>query len=158
MQSVQIDNFKGILDMRKINKTKNGRVSHLCILKKDVNVFESNRVYWNGLVIWKGSFDCQLIKLMFSGGCVGNRPTLKLKRSWIDSANCGFVRKYVFEPSLLDEPYIDGIPQIGWIFCRGLRRIFSYWYWGDGTLFRFSSCPSTLIFPCMLRTPLHNIG
>src|SRR5678815_2173447 len=82
VQCVQMDNLKGVLDVRRIEKMRNERIRELCGVKKGVNErINESMLRWFGHV--ERMNDSRLIKRMHNGECVGNRPAARPKK-WIE--------------------------------------------------------------------------
>src|SRR5678816_1585400 len=128
VQCVQMDNLRGMLGVKRIDKMRNERFRKLCGVKKGVNErINESTLRWFGHM--KRMNDSRLVKWMYSGECVGNRPAGRPKKKWIESVNeClkergvslagaiikvhnrsewkGFVREYgCGPPGPGDEPY-----------------------------------------------------
>src|SRR5678815_5828185 len=81
-----MDNLRGVLGVRRIDKMRNERIRELCGVKKGVNkrINESMLRWFGHVERMNGS---RLVKRMYSGDCVGNRPAGRPKRKWIESVN-----------------------------------------------------------------------
>src|SRR5678816_2596871 len=75
-----------VLGVRRIDKMRNERIIELCGVKKGVNErINESMLRWFGHV--ERMKDIRLVKRMYSGECVGNRPAGRPKRNWIESVN-----------------------------------------------------------------------
>src|SRR5678815_4666944 len=84
VQCVHIHNLRGMLGVRRIDKMRNERIRELCGVKKAVNErINESMLRWFGHV--ERMNDSQLVKRMYSGECVGNRPAGRPKKKWIES-------------------------------------------------------------------------
>src|SRR5678816_3860301 len=86
VQCVQMDNHRGMLGVKRINKIRNERIRELCGVKKGVNerINESTLRWFDHVERMNDSW---LVKRMYSGECVGNRPAGRPKKKWIYSVN-----------------------------------------------------------------------
>src|SRR5678816_2500347 len=84
VQCVQMDNLRGVLGVRRIDKMRNERIRELCGVNKGVNErINESTLRWFSHV---GRMDdSRLVKRMYSGECVGNRPAWRPKKKWIES-------------------------------------------------------------------------
>ena len=81
-----MDNLKGVLCARRIDKMRNERIRELCGVKKGINErINESTLRWFGHV--ERMNESRLVKRMYSGECVGNRPAGRPKRKWIESVN-----------------------------------------------------------------------
>jgi len=86
VQCVQMDNLRGVLGVRRIDKERNERIREWCGVKKGVNErINESMLRWFGHV--ERMNESRLVKRMYSGECVGNRPAGRPKRKWIESVN-----------------------------------------------------------------------
>ena len=86
VQCVQMDNLRGVLGVRRINKVRNELIREWCGVKKGVNErINESMLRWFGHM--ERMNDSRLVKRMYSGECVGNRPAGRPKRKWIESVN-----------------------------------------------------------------------
>src|SRR5678815_5559529 len=86
VQCVQMDNLRGVLGGRRIDKMRSERIRELCGVKKGVNErINESTLRWFGHV--ERMNDSRLVKRMYSGECVGNRPAGRPKKKWIESVN-----------------------------------------------------------------------
>ena len=86
VQCVQMDNLRGMLGVKRINKVRNERIREWCGVKKGVNErINESMLRWFGHV--ERMNESRLVKRMYSGECVGNRPAGRPKRKWIESVN-----------------------------------------------------------------------
>src|SRR5678816_3380272 len=85
IQCVQMDNLiSGVLGVRRIDEMRNERITELCGVKKGVNErINESMLRWFGHV--ERVNDSRLVKRMYSGECVGNRPAGRPKKKWIES-------------------------------------------------------------------------
>src|SRR5678815_1717427 len=84
VQCVQMDNLRGVLCVRRIDKMRNEHIRELCGVKKGVNErINECMLRWFGHV--ERMNDNRLVKRMYSGECVGNRPVGRPKKKWIES-------------------------------------------------------------------------
>src|SRR5678816_1591708 len=78
-----MENLRGMLGVRRINKIRNERIRELCGVKKGVNErINESTLRWFGHV--ERMNDSRLVKRMYNGECVGNRPAGRPKK-WIES-------------------------------------------------------------------------
>src|SRR5678816_1405496 len=79
-----MDNLWGVLDVRRIDKMRNERIRELHGVKKGVNErINESTLRWFGHV--ERMDDSWLVKQMYSGECVWNRPAGRPKKKWIES-------------------------------------------------------------------------
>jgi hypothetical protein len=84
VQAVQMDNLRGILGVRRIDKMRNEHIRELCGVKKGVNEkINENILRWFGHM--ERMNRSWLVKRMYNGECVGNRPVGRPKKRWIES-------------------------------------------------------------------------
>src|SRR5678815_4314459 len=84
VQCVEMDNLRGVLGVRRIDKMRNERIREMCGVKKWVNErINESMLRWYGHV--KRMNDSRLVKRMYSGECVGNRPAGRQKKKWIEA-------------------------------------------------------------------------
>src|SRR5678816_1567325 len=77
-------NLRGMLGLRRIDKMKNERIRETCGVKKGVNErINESMLRWFDYV--ERMNDSRLVKRMYSGECVGNRPAGRPKKKWIES-------------------------------------------------------------------------
>ena len=68
-----MDNLRGILGVRRIDKMRNEHIRGLCGVKKGVNEkINENILRWFGHM--ERMNRSRLVKRMYNGECVGNRP------------------------------------------------------------------------------------
>ena len=84
VQAVQMDNLRGMLGVRRIDKMRNERIRELCGVKKGMN----ERI--NECVLsWFGHMErmeeSRLVKRVYSGECEGNNAFGRPKKKWIGS-------------------------------------------------------------------------
>src|SRR5678815_4204400 len=81
-----MDNLWGVLGVRRIDKMRNESIRELCGVKKGVNerINESMLRWFGHVERMNGS---RLVKRMYCGECVGNRPAGRTKKKWIESVN-----------------------------------------------------------------------
>src|SRR5678815_5068657 len=86
VQCVQMDNLRSMLGVRRIDKMRNELIRELCGVKKWVNerINESVLRWFDHM---ERMNDSRLVKRMYSGECVGNRPAGRPKKKWIESVN-----------------------------------------------------------------------
>src|SRR5678815_2321686 len=79
-----MDNSRSMLGVRRINKMRNERIREWCGVKKGVNerINESMLRWFGHVERMNGS---RLVKRMYSGECVGNRPVGRPNKKWIES-------------------------------------------------------------------------
>src|SRR5678815_191057 len=83
---VQMDNLRGVLGVKRIDKMRNERIRELCGVKKGVKErINESTLRWFGQV--ERMNDSRLVKRMHSGECVENRPGGRPKKKWIESVN-----------------------------------------------------------------------
>src|SRR5678816_32877 len=81
---VQMNNLRGVLGVRRIDKMRNERIRKLSGVKKGVNErINASMLRWFGHV--ERMSDSRLVKRMYSGECAGNRPAWRPKKKWIES-------------------------------------------------------------------------
>src|SRR5678816_1261878 len=86
VQCVQMDNLRGVLGVRRIDKMRNELIREWCGVKKGVNErINESMLRWFGHM--ERMNDSRLVKRMYSGECVGSRPAGRPKRKWIESVN-----------------------------------------------------------------------
>ena len=84
VQAVQMDNLRGVLGVRRIDKMRNERIRELCGVKKGVNERINETILrWFGHL--ERMDESRLVKRMYNGECVGKRPVGRPKKRWIDS-------------------------------------------------------------------------
>src|SRR5678815_2020700 len=81
-----MDNLRGVLGVRRIDKMGNELLRELCGMKKGVNErINESTLRWFGDM--ERMNDSRLVKRMYSGECVRNRPAGRPKKKWIESVN-----------------------------------------------------------------------
>src|SRR5678815_4983448 len=86
VQCVQMDNLRDMLGVKRINKMRNELIRELCGVKKGVHErINESMLRWFGHV--ERMNESRLVKRMYSGECVGNRPAGRPKRKWTESVN-----------------------------------------------------------------------
>src|SRR5678815_1751450 len=84
VQCVQMDNLRGVLGVKRIDKIRNEGIRELCGVKKGVDErMNESTLRWFGHM--ERMNDSRLVKRMYSGECVGNRPAGRPKEKWIES-------------------------------------------------------------------------
>src|SRR5678815_4421311 len=84
VQCVQMDNLRGELGVKRIDKMRNERIRELCGVKKGVNERINESTFrWFGHV--ERMDDGRLVKPIYSSQCAGNRPAGRQKKKWIES-------------------------------------------------------------------------
>src|SRR5678815_4553858 len=82
----QMDNLRGVLGVKRIDKMRNESIRELCGVKKGVNErINESTLRWFGHV--ERMNDSRLVKRMYSGECVGNQQAGRPKKKWIESVN-----------------------------------------------------------------------
>src|SRR5678815_2451677 len=81
---VQMDNLKGMLGVRRIDKMRNERIRELCGVNKGVNErINESSLSWFGHL--ERMDDSRFVKWIYSGECAGSRPAGRPKKKWIES-------------------------------------------------------------------------
>jgi hypothetical protein len=84
IQAVQMDNLRGILGVRKIDKMRNEYIRELCGVEKGViERINESVLRWFGHV--ERMEDHRLVKKIYNSECVGTRTIGRPKMRWIDS-------------------------------------------------------------------------
>ena len=108
VQAVQMDNLRGILGGKRIDKMRNEHIRELCGVKKGVT--ERVNEY---ILRWFGHMERmdvnRLVKRMYNSECVGDRPVGRPKKRWIESlkeclternVSLGEARRFVHDRSV----------------------------------------------------------
>src|SRR5678815_5117333 len=86
VQRVQMDNLRGVLGVKRIDKMRNELIRELCGVKKGVNErINESTLRWFGHM--ERMNDSRLVKRMYSGEWVRIRPAGRPKKKWIESVN-----------------------------------------------------------------------
>ena len=88
IRAVQMDNLRGFLGIRKMDRAPNARIRELCGVTKEVG----ERID-EGVLRWFGRVERMLndiiVKRVFVGECAGSRSMGRLRKWWINTvSNC----------------------------------------------------------------------
>jgi hypothetical protein len=116
VQAVQMDNLRGILGVRRIDKMRNEHIRELCGVKKGVT--ERINEY---ILRWFGHMERmdvnRLVKRMYNSECVGDRPVGRPKKRWIESLKECLTERNV---SLVEARRIVHDRSVWRGFCKGV--------------------------------------
>ena len=83
--AVQMDNLRGLLDIRRMNKAKNARIRELCVVTKEVveERIDEGALWWFGYV--ERMENDRIAKRVYVGECVGSCSVGRQRKRWIDA-------------------------------------------------------------------------
>ena len=81
-----MDNVRGLLGIRRINRVPSARIRELCGVKKGVNEMIDEGVFqWFGHV--ERMARDRIAKIIYVGVCTGSRLVGRIRKRWIDTVN-----------------------------------------------------------------------
>ena len=85
VRAVQMDNLRGMLGVKRIDRMRNERIRELCNVRKGVDeIIDENVLRWYGHV--ERMDDERIVRKVFKSECVGVRAIGRPRKRWIDSA------------------------------------------------------------------------
>ena len=83
--AVQMDNLRGLLDIRRMNKAKNARIRELCVVTKEVveERIDEGALWWFGYV--ERMENDRIAKRVYVGECVGSCSVGRQRKRWNDA-------------------------------------------------------------------------
>ena len=82
--AVQMDNLRGLLGIRRMDKVPNARIRHLCGVTKGVDEkIDEGALRWFGHV--ERMENDMIAKSVYEGECAGSRSDCKPQKRWIDT-------------------------------------------------------------------------